>query len=497
MTIPGSSQAPGTRQQINLLSGPTQLGADERILLIGYRRTGSSSAFDLVPQRVEAREQAQVLFGVGSQLAIMVARAFDVVTAAQGETPPGSIPQIWAQATPPPVAAVPSTPAVFTITVAGAPTASGSMPVYIGGQQRTVQVFTTDTPTTIAARIHNSILAIEPEIPFTSSTLAAVTTLTAREDGEAFNDFFVWVDHRFAPGIMVTIAQSQVSDGTVDLTAALAATEDQDWAIVVVPQYDTATRNLLKPHIDTTWDLNVQRRRRVIMGHGGTLATARTDARAIDDYRVMVASVERVVGSGIPWDPAVSARSFAWEAAASLAARIETQSRANYNYNGVELPGVSGRRRPLPGSAYDNAVNDGVTVILQDDANGFEAVVVDPLSTATTDQTSAQTGATDRQWAPFEIPRVIRRIALALAAKFAGFDQAVADDAFLIDAKDAALNVLRAAVGARWIAPVQDSAVTVATVTENGRQIADVNLSYGVIVGNDIVRLTHNVRRAN
>ena len=78
MSIAGSNFSPGVRQRIGLLLGPSDPGANQKILLVGYRSTAIGAAFDLVPQRVISEGDAVELAGEGSQLALMARAAFAV-----------------------------------------------------------------------------------------------------------------------------------------------------------------------------------------------------------------------------------------------------------------------------------------------------------------------------------------------------------------------------------------------------------------------------------
>jgi hypothetical protein len=283
------------------------------------------------------------------------------------------------------------------------------------------------------------------------------------------------------------------------MTAALTASEAGDWAVVALPQGDTATRDKVKPHIVAMWDENTQRRRRVVMPHGGLLTVAATDAQAIDDWRAVVASLERVVGVGTEWDPTKSARSFSWEGSAATSARLESQIKANWSFNTHTMP-VSGRpTSTLTGTAYDAAHQAGVTIITDDPNGNAPGIITDPISTATTDQTGV-TAVTDRTFLPIEIARVVRRIAALHAVKDAGFTQAesVSDEVTRLNIKSAGQSVLDQAANSEntWIQPVSDADVTVVFKDEGGTKIAERTETYYVLVGIDVVRVIHNVARA-
>lgn len=480
----GSAKIPGVRQDVRVQRGPSEPGANERVLFIGYRSSTASAGFDLVPQEMVSADDAIDLFGEGVQLTLMVRGGFAVGPVARNDQGRGSLPKIWAMAVPPPV----GVPASNTLTWTGPATANAQIPVEVGNERATLQVLSGNTADEIAAKADTLFQTLQRNLPVTSSSALAVTTLAARDDGEFANELFIWADVRRAPGVGVTIARAVDGVGVVDLTAALLASEGGDWAGVALPQQDTTTRDAIKPHIQKMWDQDTQRRRRVYMPHGGLLSAAATDAQAINDWRACLVSMERRPGVGLPWDPAQSSRSFSWEAAAVMATRMETQP-IGWNFNQHRLP-VRGRPKDtLPGlTEYDPAHNAGVSIIL-------DHIITDPISTATTDQTGV-TNAPDLSLLPLEIPRTVRAIAAELAIKLAGFSQAESrnDNTTRINIQSATFSVFSEAAGRGWIQPVSDADITVTFVTEGGSVIAVVSVIYTVIVGLDIVRVEHLVQ---
>lgn len=482
MTV-GSATIPGVRQDVRVQRGPSEPGANERILLIGYRRSTADDGFDLVPQPMVSADDAIDVFGEGAQLALMVRGAFAVGPVARNDQTRGFLPEIWAMAVPPPV----GTPASNTLTWTGPATANAQIPVEVGNERAILQVLSGDTADDIAAKADALLQALQRNLPFTSSSALAVTTLDARDDGEFANELFIWADVRRAPGVGVTIARAADGVGVVDLTAALLASEGGDWAGIALPQQDTATRDSIKLHIQKMWDQDTQRRRRVYMPQGGLLTAAATDAQAIQDWRACVVSVERRPGVGMPWDPAHSARSFSWEASAVMVARMESQA-IGWNFNQHRTPLRGRPEDTLTGAEYDAAHNAGVSIILDNR-------ITDPISAATTDQTGV-TNAPDLSLLPLEIPRTVRAIAAELAIKLAGFSQAEsrADTTTRINIQSATLSVFTDAAGRGWIQSVSDADITVTFVPEGGSTVAVVSVIYMVIVGLDIVRVEHLVQ---
>lgn len=492
--IVGSAYYPGLRQRITLQNSPSEPGADERILLTGYRASTASADFDLSPQRMVSADDAIALFKEGSQLALMVRAAFAVGPLARDDTRRGRLPEIWAMATEPPVD-VADAAAEFTLTWTGPATADAEIPIEVANERGIIQVRSGDTADTIAAKADTVIQGLQRNLPVTSGSAAAVTTLTAREKGAHTNELFLYADVRRAPGVGVTVAKTVNGVGIIDTAPIFSAASAADWAIVVLPQQDTLTRDAIKPHLQAMWDEDAGLRRRVIMPHGGLLTAAAIDAQEINDWRAIVACAERRLGVGTEWDPRHSARSSSTECAAALAARLESQGKANWNFNQASLP-VRGRpKATLSGAEYDVARNAGVSVIL--DAENSAGRIADPLTTATKDQTGV-TNLTNRTFLPAEIARVVRAVAALHAAKDAGFAQAdsTSDSATAQDIKAAGLSALGEAARAGWIREVSDADVVVYFTTEDGAEVAVREESYAVIVGIDVARVEHLVTRA-
>jgi hypothetical protein len=167
---------------------------------------------------------------------------------------------------------------------------------------------------------------------------------------------------------------------------------------------------------------------------------------------------------------------------------MESQA-IGWNFNNHRLP-VRGRPADtLAGlTEYDPAHNAGVSIIL-------DKLITDPISTATTDQTGV-TNAPDLSLLPLEIPRTVRAIAAELAVKLAGFSQAESstDEITRVNIQSATLAVFNAAAGEGWIKPISDADISVTFETGGGSVVANVEVAYAVIVGLDIVLVTHLVR---
>jgi phage tail sheath gpL-like len=116
-----------------------------RALLVGTKLTAGKAPADIaVP--IGSQAQADLAFGQGSELARMF-KAFFANNFAN---------EVWGLPVAEPGGAVVAT---GTITVTAAPTAAGTLSLYISGEQVPVNVSTTDTPTTIATAIAAAVTA--------------------------------------------------------------------------------------------------------------------------------------------------------------------------------------------------------------------------------------------------------------------------------------------------------------------------------------------------
>lgn len=232
--IPSAIRVPGVYSEVDnsqAVSGPQAI--QYRRLLMGQKlAAGSAPALTLV--RVTQEAEAVTLFGAGSMLAGMVKAAL-----AQD-----SFTEMWVLPIDDNGAGVAAT---GTITIGGAPTAAGTLNLYIAGRAVQVAVATTDTPTTIATAIAAAVNA-NTSLPATASSAVGVVTLTARNKGEAGNGIDVranyYTGEKLPAGITVAFAAMAGGTGNPDVTAAIAALGDQWFQVIAFPYTDAS--NLTK-----------------------------------------------------------------------------------------------------------------------------------------------------------------------------------------------------------------------------------------------------------
>ena len=145
-------------------------------LLVGQKHSAGTAPFD-TPVPCGTLQNAQQLFGIGSPLERMFNRFFAN----------NSAQEIWCIAVTPPAGGAAST---GTITVSSAPTAAGTLQLYIAGQVIPIGVGASDTENTVAANIVTAINAM-PTLPVhaaLASSGSSIVDLTSHVIGVIAND---------------------------------------------------------------------------------------------------------------------------------------------------------------------------------------------------------------------------------------------------------------------------------------------------------------------
>jgi phage tail sheath gpL-like len=205
-------------------------------LLVGQKLTAGTATAD-VPIPVSTLAQAKAYFGEGSMLERMV-DAFLGNNFAH---------ELWCLPVVEPSGGV---TASGTITVTNAPSAAGTLSLYIAGQLVEVAVGATDTITQVAAAIATAIGAIAT-LPVTASPSVGVVTLTSKWKGLTGNDIDVRVNYGgtlagevMPTGLALTISNSgKLANGTSapSFTAAIANLGDEDYEYVGLPFTDSTS----------------------------------------------------------------------------------------------------------------------------------------------------------------------------------------------------------------------------------------------------------------
>lgn len=230
--VPDNIRVPGIYIEIDpshAVSGSPNM--ERRLLLIGQRlATGSVPAGTPVRLLSQAGDQAAAAWGRGSMLHGMAKAArkasayVDIWGIALDDNAGGAV-------------------ATCTVTLTGAPTANGSLVLYIGGEAVSIAVVAADTIAALATRLAAAITA-NPDLPVTAAAVAGVVTLTLRWKGETGNDLDVrlgYYGETLPAGLTAVV--SAVTGGTMNpvLTSTLDAIGGKQYYSIVCPYVDNVS----------------------------------------------------------------------------------------------------------------------------------------------------------------------------------------------------------------------------------------------------------------
>lgn len=310
-----------------------------RVLLIGTMGSGGT-ATPGVPQQMFDAVRSDTLFERGSELALLVRKAFETARLK------GASPEIWAVGLAAPDGA--SVAAAQTLTVTAADAAAGDVILRIAGRTLRVGVSAGDAQNDIAAAIKAAIDGRAAELPVTAARTDNVVTATHVTTGVNGNDVAYEVVET-PTGVTVASAQSVAGTGTTDLTTVLPDLFDRDYDALCVANHSADDVTDLVDHVQEGWGFSQKRYRFAFFGVTASLATATTRATAANEKGVVPIGCE-----GSPSLPG--------ELATAAAVAYFARSRPNHNMDGDELPLFP----PAASSAWSNpeveaALAGGVT----------------------------------------------------------------------------------------------------------------------------------------
>lgn len=216
-------------------------------LMIGQLTSAGSKPALTEAVRLTSAAQATDYFGAGSQLARMAAAWFANNTTTELHAIALADGGAWAAAS-------------GTVTVSSAPSASGTLNLYIAGQKVEVGVNSADEDSDVAASITAAINAAT-YLPVTATqgttTSDHIVTLAAKNKGLEGNDLDV--RHSFADGealpagLGLTIVQPTGGTGSPDLTTAFALVEDEQYQIITMPYRDADSLAAMDTELESRW----------------------------------------------------------------------------------------------------------------------------------------------------------------------------------------------------------------------------------------------------
>jgi phage tail sheath gpL-like len=204
-----------------------------RALLVGIAVGGTAA--DDIPVPIGSQAQADAQFGEGSELARMF-QAFFANNFAN---------EVWGL----PVAAPTGAAAASgDIVITAAPTAAGTIHLYVCGDYIPVNVLTTDTPTTIGQAIADAINA-QTQLPVTAVNAAGTVTLTsvfmsvnANEINVSTNYYGTIGGQQTPVGLGITLPVTGFltgGTGTPDFTTAITNMGEEPFEYVAMPYTDS------------------------------------------------------------------------------------------------------------------------------------------------------------------------------------------------------------------------------------------------------------------
>jgi phage tail sheath gpL-like len=356
--IPSGIRKPGAYFEFNTLLAVNSLPANVYSVMIVAQMLPSGTAAPLTPTQVFSSAQAAAYFGEGSQAHRMVISALT------------ANPTLTLYVCGMPDAAVGNPLAASgTLTLAGAPTNSGVLTLYVDNEMLQVGISPSDTPTTIAANLMAE-LETMPDLPVSYTVAAGVVTFNALNKGTVGNTINLNASVT-APG--VTAVATAMTGGAVDpsLAAAFAACFPGNYSIYAVPYIDETNLQALRTQVEGVSAYNQQRGAIGVYGFTGSLAAATTLASEINDGRML--------GAYLP-----GTYSAPFEVAAAMAAMIASSTDPAMPLNTLELLGINvpPLADQLTGTEVESLLWNGVTPLCVDaDQN---VAIVRAISTYTT-----------------------------------------------------------------------------------------------------------------
>lgn len=318
------------------------------VLLLGSMLAGGSAEAN-VPVQIFSDDEADNLFGKGSQTALMV-RAF------RKNNP---LMPLWAVGV-----ADGTTKATKEVTVTGTATAAGVVALYVAGQNVNIAVASGDTAADIAEAIAD---AVTDNMPVTASASSGTVTFTAKNGGTAGNYIDIRVNYVAGEVLPAGISVSGTGlmaggAGDPSIETVIANIGAQWFNIIVTAFSASATLTALKEELEARWSATNQKTGVAIFGDNSD--NARTVASGLNS--------QVLVELPLPKSPTPS-----FEIAAAGAAVIAQSAEAdpamplgNLAVKGVLAPAMKDRKNLneenamlLAGGSLINAAADGTVYL--------------------------------------------------------------------------------------------------------------------------------------
>lgn len=369
--------------------------------------TPAGTAAAATPVLVPSPEEADALFGPGSELALMAQAVFAQRRGAE----------VYAC----PVAEAANTKATATLLFANAATSAGVVRVVVSGQQiAEVAVASGDAAATIATNVAHAINQVS-RFPATATVSSATVTLTAKHGGPRGNDLGIsaqvtasatTIDLNGASAA-AALVRGRFGTGTAtagatadSVTNALAAIASGEWFIVAAHQ-DTTNVDLIKTHLATYAGITERKRQQAVCAvKASTLANAITFAQTRNATRLQIAYYRDASSGGSvdPWVPSTgviaasvaAGRLFGDGGVGNGGSVAGELSYAACNLDGVQLGGLPATQLAaanLLASELTQALNGGLSPIAPSAANPGLAQLVKSITSYSLDSSNNLTRA--------------------------------------------------------------------------------------------------------
>lgn len=328
-SIPNNIRAPGIYAEMVYKGNPNGLAVLKQSVCIVAEKTAAGMAPANTPTKIASIEDGDTKAGKGSLAAIMVRMA-----KAQARYQ-GAEPEIWICPVDEPVGAK----ATKTLTYTVAAPKSGNHTITVGRFTITVGVSTTDTATSLAAKVKAELDKLGDSLPITIGVAAGVVTCTFTTNGVNGND--LTYRHVESPsGVSVVIATGTPGSGAALIAPALAALYDRVYNAVAFSNHTATDASAWLIDAASAWSAGNELFRWAFFGETGSIGTAQTMQAALNDYRSIIVSCEQ--HQALPGELAV---------ACAVAAFGTDKPNAGFNNKVLALP--------APPQAYAYTTGDG------------------------------------------------------------------------------------------------------------------------------------------
>jgi len=281
-SIPTTTRRPARFYEFNVASSQRGLvPIDRNLALVGvFDSSGSATAATIYS--VSEESQADSLFGVGSELALMCRWAL------KGFRAYGKSANLYAIGIADPAGTAKTETLTVTVTTATA----GDVVLEIAGRTIRAGVSAGDANSDIAEAIESAIDEKVAELPVTAGVASNVVTCTAVHTGVVGNDVTYRVVSQ-PDGVTVTPAVGVAGVGAASIEASLDLLIDRNYHVIAIGNHTTVDTAFLATHLDEMWAAGEKKWRHAVLAETGSLATAQLLADDVNtDYRISVISAE-------------------------------------------------------------------------------------------------------------------------------------------------------------------------------------------------------------